>query len=131
MHSVNRFGCSYHYGLVSDIVKVDTKFGLSSVQKASTFGRELDLTIDTEYGKSLFISSLDSHELNYTLSTTKGNVLLEYEDEFWQCAVQKSKNGVMNGKCVSPLNKGVIKVDMNTKYGQTTLIADNLEEHDD
>jgi len=132
MHSVNRFGCSYHNDLVSDIVKIDTKFGFSSVHQAKTFGRELDLSINTEYGKSLFVSSLDSHELNYTLSTTKGNVLLEYEDEFWQCAVQKSKNGVMNGKCLSTLkDKSVIKVDMNTKYGQTTLIADNLEKKDD
>jgi len=131
MHSVNRFGCSYHYDLVSDNVKIDTKFGFSSVHKASTLGSELDLAIDTEYGKSLFVTSLDSHELNYTLSTTKGDVLLEYEDEFWQCAVQKSKNGVMNGKCLSTLKYKSVKVNMNTKYGQTTLIADNLEEQED
>jgi len=131
IHSVNRIGCSHHYDLVSDKVKIDTKFGFSSVHQASTFGRELDLDINTEYGKSLFVSSLDSHELIFNLSTTKGNVLLEYEDEFWQCAVEKSKNGVMDGKCLSTLkDKSVIKVGMNTKYGQTTLIADNLKEKD-
>jgi len=129
LHSVNRFGCSHHNDLIADNVKIDTKFGYSSVFQASTLGRELDLTMNTEYGKTLLVVG-DSHELNYTLSTSKGNVLLEYEDEVWQCNVQKSQNGVMNGKCLSSLkDKTTIKVGINTKYGQTTLIADNIEKN--
>jgi hypothetical protein len=124
IHSINRIGCSQHYDLVADKVKLDTKFGFSSVYQASTLGRELEVTMNTEYGKALYYSSLDSHELNYTLTTTKGNLLLEYEDEVWQCSVQKSHNS-MNGKCLSTLKENSIKVDMNTKYGQSILYADN------
>jgi len=46
-------------------------------------------------------------------------------------AAYKKVNNAMNGKCLSSMKENTIKVDLNTKYGQSILIADeNLDEQE-
>jgi len=133
LHSVNRFGCNIHQDLTSDIVKVDTKFGYSNVYDVTPLGKGLDLTMNTEYGRSLIF--LDSINVTFNLGTTKGHLVMEYEDGIWLCKVDKYTNVLMDGKCSLLVpTKSVarpVKIDMNTKYGVANLVVDQITSEND
>jgi hypothetical protein len=135
VHSVVQYGCSKHFSLTADNVKVDTKFGFSKVVEPSTLGKELDLTINTEYGNSLLL--IDSDKITFDLGTTKGNMVVEYEDETFLCTMNNETSPVhVNGKCsvVSATKENEIsstKIHLNTKYGTSALVVDHFDEEDD
>jgi len=136
VHSVVQYGCSKHFGLTADNIKVDTKFGFSKVYEPSTLGKELDLTVNTEYGNAVLI--IDSDRVTFDLGTTKRHMVVEYEDESFLCTMNNDTSPVhINGKCsVLPATKesdksSVAKIHLNTKYGNSALVVDHFEEDDD
>jgi len=136
-HSVIQYGCTRHFELKGDKVKVDTKFGYSKVYEPSTLGKELDLTVNTEYGHSLVLLEFD--QVNFNIGNSKGHMMIEYEDEDWTCKVEKNASPVlMHGNCtvkniktLSENQKTSVKVNMNTKYGTADLAVDHFVEDED
>jgi len=130
--SVNQIGCSMHSYLVADDAKVETKFGYSKVYRASSLGKEIDLQINTEYGKSTLVS--DSKNIDFKLGTNKGKLKVIYDDESWVCKIDKSIIH-KNGKC-NTLKAGThdelskLKLGMNTKYGKTKLVIKEEQKQD-
>jgi len=136
LFAVNRYGCNVHQDLTSDIVKVETKFGYSNVYDVSPLEKSLEINMNTEYGRSLLF--LDSNNVTFNLATTKGHLVMEYEDGVWLCKVDKYTNVLMDGKCALkvPANiKGIksnqVKVDMNTKFGVANLVVDQMMDEDE
>jgi hypothetical protein len=130
IHAVIQYGCSRHYSLTADKVKIDTKFGFSEVNRPDTMGKELDLTVNTEYGNSL--TFIDSDNLSFNLGTSKGHMVVEYEDEEFICTMNNETSPThIGGKChiipsLAPktMNASSTKLNLNTKYGNSYLIAE-------
>jgi len=130
--SSTQFGCSKHYNLNAEVAKLDTRFGFQFVDRISPIDKELDVQVNTEYGKSFVV--LDSSNIDFTLGTTKGQMTVEYEDEDWICKVDKSSHILMNGKCnvlSTKKEKNVVKLAVNTKYGSSKVVVDRIEEDDE
>jgi len=127
-----QFGCSRHHSLKADVAKLDTRFGFQFVDRISPRDNDVDIHMNTEYGKSFII--IDSANVNFTMGTSKGHMTVEYEDEDWDCKVDKSSPVFMNGKCKDFSNKkdkSTVKIDMNTKYGSSKVIVDHIEDVDE
>jgi len=127
-----RFGCSKHYDLNAEVANLNTRFGFSSVVNPNPLMKDLDIHMNTEYGKAQIV--LDSPSVTFNLGTTKGQMTVEYEDEVWICNVTKSSHSLINGQCnalVPPKSKNLIKLDINTKYGSSNMIVDHIEEDDE
>jgi len=130
--STTKFGCCRHYNLNAEIANLDTRFGFQFVDRVSPLDKELDVHVITEYGKSFVV--LDSSNIDFTLGTSKGHMTVEYEDEDWVCKVDKSSLSAMNGKCNilnNPQDKSIVKLDVNTKYGSSKVVVNNIEEDDE
>jgi len=132
LNSVNQIGCNTHYSLVADNAKVETKFGYSKVYHASSLGKEIDLNINTEYGRSTIVSH--TKNIDFKLGTNKGKLKVVYDDESWTCNIDKSITQ-LNGKC-NPQTAGKhdeissAKLGMNTKYGYSKLIIKEQKQDD-
>jgi len=128
--STNQFGCSMHHNLNAQQAKLDTKFGFSVVDKASSLGDLLEINMNTEYGKQLL--KVDAKNVIFNLGTTKGRMKVKYEEDDWNCKLDKTSISSMTGVCHPPANttsKGAVKVGMNTKYGKASLIVDKFGNH--
>jgi len=126
IHSINDFGCSMHHDLVADNARFDTRFGWNSVHRPTSLTSKFNISMNTEYGRSLIL--LDSNEVNFTLGTKKGSMVIEYEDDRWNCHLDKQSTASLNGNC-SPKKPTKIKgssakIDINTKFGLSNLIVD-------
>jgi len=128
--SSTQFGCSRHHNLNAEVAKLETRFGFQFVDRVSPLDKELDVQVNTGYGKSFVV--LDSPNVDFTLGTTKGKMTIEYEDVDWVCKVDKSTSLLMNGKCNALKNvekdKSVVKLDVNTIYGSAKVVVDRVEE---
>jgi len=126
-HATNHYGCSVHHDIIADNVKVETKYGYSSIRESVTFASEQNIFVNTHYGNSIL--SLDTNEVNFTISTPKGNSLLEYDDDYWTCKVNKSQFSSLNGNCIIQQTKvkKLVNLDMRTKYGYSTFILERTK----
>jgi len=117
--SVTQFGCSKHNDLSAENAKIETRFGFTSVIKAT--GKHLDLSLNTEYGKSFVL--IDSTNVTFNLGTTKGKMKVKYEEEKMNCKVDKSVLTAMKGSCDVKAGESNVKVDIDTKYGKAALVV--------
>jgi len=133
IQAVTKYGSSLHKGLVSDKIVVNTKWGYSSVQGASSANTQ-DITLKTEYGKSVL--SLENNNVEFHLENRRGLMLVEYEDEKWDCKLESksAQTVLMNGKCVV-LKKELsshsrVNVHVDTQFGDSVLIVDQIKKDD-
>jgi len=132
-HALTQYGCSMHKNLIADTIKVDTKFGFSTILKSSSLEQAQDIDISTEYGGSTL--AIDNPNVNFILGSKKGQMFVEFEDEEWKCKVDTFSNKTMNGKCslkvIQKIQEKVnVKLSMNTKYGSSDLFIDHFESED-
>jgi len=124
LQSINQFGYSGHYNLIADSSIMETRFGFTKVSDATSLGKDYELNLSTEYGNSLVYLHSD---VDFNMGTTKGNLLVEYEDESYTCKLDKSSVSLMNGNCTPklPFNETLpkAKLNMKTHYGGSILIV--------
>jgi len=128
--AITKYGRSLHKGLVSDVIVVDTKWGYSSVYGAVSPANHQDITVKTEYGKSVL--ALENNNLDFHLENQRGHMLVEYEDEKWDCKLE-TKTGqtvLMKGKCDTikkEKSNSRVNVNLDTQYGNSILLVDQIK----
>jgi len=135
VQAVTKYGGSYHAGLVAENVMVNTKWGYSRIYGAVSSTINHNIQIKTEYGKSVL--ALENNNIDFNLENQRGNMLVEYDSDIWDCKSHlETKYGQsmisMKGKC-DILKKekdfnSPVKVDLDTQYGNSILIVDQIEE---
>jgi len=132
--AVTKYGSSLHSILTSQNIAINTKWGYSRLVGATYFDAH-DITVKTEYGKSFVV--LSNGDLEYDLANKRGHMVVEYEDEEWNCKVQSktSESASMKGRC-DGLKKvsdpevvlpGKVNVHVDTQYGDSILIVDHVK----
>jgi len=124
IHTLNLYGYSLHHSMITDNAKLDTKFGYSVIKNVAPFGRDLDLSVKTEYGDSKL--TMDAQDLQFNLGNTNGHMMLKYESR-WNCSIDHSSHYTMWGNCtVDSFSITSAKVEMNNKYGECLLIIKSV-----
>lgn len=129
LQAVTKYGQSLHYDVVSDKIFVDTKWGYSRIFEASSFTSNQDIKMRTEYGKTTLV--LNNPHVNFSVGATKGDMVVEFENELWKCAVTSKNTTTVNGKCNSIENtkdNSKVNVNLRTKYGVSFLLVDYIDE---
>jgi hypothetical protein len=129
LQSVVKYGRTLHYDVVSEKIYVETKWGYSRIFEASSFTSMQDIKMKTEYGRTALM--LNSPNINFSLGSRKGDMIVEYENEMWKCAVSSKNVTMLNGKCNSLENKkesNKVNVNLNTKYGVSYLLVDSIDD---
>jgi hypothetical protein len=127
--SSTEFGYSKHKNLNAEVANLDTRFGYQVVDKVSPLNnREVNINLNTEYGKSRVV--VDTQNVNFTMGTASGRMKIQYEDAAWACNLDKSTHKLMNGKCIVLNNndKNLVKLAINTKYGNSKMVLDHVED---
>jgi hypothetical protein len=128
-HANTKYGGSIHKYVIADNILIDTHWGYSSVVDTLSFDKVQKIEIKTGYGKSFLL--LNNPHLNFTLTSKKGDRIVEYEDKDYICnTITNVNHPVLSGKCNNvhknaPINKAVISMD--TEYGVSNLVVDNYE----
>jgi hypothetical protein len=122
-NAVNTFGCSIHQDVVADVVEITTKYGYSHFENPTTFGTNLDIIMNTEYGHSKLY--LTGSNVDFHVNTKKGEVIID-EDDGWTCKIEKSSLTSSTGKCTLDSSSSITtsKVNMFTQYGEAELIIE-------
>jgi len=105
--------------------------GYQVVDKVSPLNnREVNIHLNTEYGKSRVV--VDTQNVNFTMGTASGRMKIQYEDAAWACNLEKSTHKLMNGKCkvLNNNDKNLVKLAINTKYGNTKMVLDHIEDEE-
>jgi len=129
LQAVTKYGRSLHYDVVSDKILVDTKWGYSRIFEASSFTSNQDITMKTEYGKTMLM--LNNPHINFSVGAKKGDMVVEFENDLWKCAVTSKNVTIVNGKCNSIENtkdNSKVNVNLSTKYGVSYLLVDSIED---
>jgi archaellum component FlaF (FlaF/FlaG flagellin family) len=132
LDAITKYGSSTHKNIVSDKILVDTKWGYSKIKKAYAFTSAQDITMRTEYGKSILKLKTHQTNLNFTMEKKNGNIIVKNQnDENLKCQSAYNRNhSVLVGHCISndkedskKSTKSVHKVHINldTKYGASHL----------
>jgi len=126
--SSTQFGCNKHKNLNTEVANLDTRFGFQLVDKVTPFDKEIKIYMNTEYGKSRVV--VDTQNVNFNMNTTKGDMKIKYKDAAWACNLDNSNHKIMNGKCqvLNTNDKNLVKLDMNTKYGDSKMVLDHIED---
>jgi len=130
--AVTKYGSSTHKNIISDKILIDTKWGYSKIKKAYAFTTSQDITMRTEYGKSILKLKTHQTNLNFTMEKKNGNIMVRNQnDESLTCQTAYNKNhSVLVGHCISnekedskKSTKSAHKVHVNldTKYGSSQL----------
>jgi len=132
--TVVKYGSSSHSIITSEKIVIYTKWGYSSLVSASYFSPQ-DITVKTEYGKSVVV--LDNDDLEYNIENKRGHMIVEYEDEEWNCKVQSktTESASLKGRCDGTKKKNdpevvapsKVNVHMDTQYGDSVLIVDHVK----
>jgi len=129
LQAVTQYGGSVHNGIVADKVHVETKWGYNYVIESSPLSNEQKIDIITEYGSNLLYVS--SPKVDFKLNTRKGYMVVDYENENWECKVHNSTMSILNGKC-STLEKSDSnsrsEITIKSTYGTSNLIIDEEDE---
>jgi hypothetical protein len=129
-HANTKYGGSMHKYVIADNILIDTHWGYSSVIDTLSFDKVQNIDIKTGYGKSFLL--LNNPHLNFTLTSKKGDRIVEYEDENYICnTISNINHPVLSGKCNNvhknaPINKAIIS--METEYGVSNLVVDDYED---
>jgi hypothetical protein len=130
LQAVTQYGRSLHNGIVADKVHVETKWGYNYVVESSPLSNEQTIDVITEYGSNLLYVS--SPKVDFKLNTKKGYLVVDYENENWECAVLNATISILNGKC-STLEKSSVdssrsQITLKSTYGTSNLIVDEEDE---
>jgi hypothetical protein len=129
LQAVTQYGRSLHDGVVADKVHVETKWGYNYVVETSPLSNEQKIDVITEYGSNLLYVS--SPKVDFKLNTKKGYMVVDYENESWECKVHNATVSILNGKC-STLEKSDSnshsEITIKSTYGTSNLIIDEEDE---
>jgi hypothetical protein len=127
--AITKYGRSIHSGIIADNVNVNTNWGYSSVKDILSFEKIQNVNVKTGYGKASLI--LNNPHLNFTLSSKRGQMELDFEEDNYLCKIfSNSTKLVLNGKCNilqnnAPINRAKISVE--TDYGVSKLVVEEKE----
>jgi len=130
LQAIVKYGRSVHYDIVSDKIYVETKWGFSRVFETSSFTANQDISMKTEYGKTMLF--LNSPNINFNVGSKKGDMIVEYENDLWKCAITSKNVTMLNGKCntleKTKNNNNKVHASLSTKYGVSFLLVDTIDE---
>jgi len=131
LQAVTQYGGSVHYDVVADKVHVETKWGYSSVIESSPLSSEQKIDIITEYGNNLLVVS--SPKVDFKINTKRGYMVVDYENEIWDCKVHNYTSSILNGQCspaetTSKQESSHSQINLKSTYGNSNLVIDTEEE---
>jgi len=129
LQAVTQYGRSIHHDIVADKVHVETKWGYSHVYESSPLSAEQKIELITEYGNNLLYIS--SPKVDFNLDTIRGYMVVDYEDQLWDCKVKNFTHSLLNGQCTPSHTSDSnthSKISLKTTYGSSNLVIDSEEE---
>jgi len=121
-----KYGLSRHKDLTADKVIVETNLGYSTLHDVSSFEKVQNVSVKTEYGESLLL--LNNHNVNFSMSNKKGNLLIDYKENEYKCHVFLNKTvNILGGKCNTYSKKATennVYISVDTTYGNSNINMD-------
>jgi hypothetical protein len=129
LQAVARYGRSVHKDIVADKVHVETKWGYSTVKDSSPLSSKQNLDVITEYGNNIVL--IGSPKINFNIGTKRGYMVVDYENDLWNCKVHNSSLNILNGECATiekSAHDQYSHISLKSTYGISNLVVDSFED---